>query len=785
MRPAVSGLPPLYQKESDGMNMTTAGNSQQNIRTADAWVERELTYYQDQYTQMQPLSCAFITFNVAERKPSELAFIVKNKAGEVDRPDMYCIGLQEVDMSAAAIMKEETESALPWITALRETIGADHEKSSEINEYYPLASKQLVGLLICVFVKKVYLNPNITHVAVGHIATGTLGGGNKGAVAVRFQFNWTSVCFINCHLAAHQEKVEKRNQDIDQILRDLGITVSPHPGAPVYFPRDHDVIVVVGDLNYRINLPYDQAVGLSKSNQVQALLKHDQLSLEMKDPHSPWSGFEDVTPTWVPTYRFDRGTSEYDTSEKKRIPAFTDRILFWAKDSRHRTYEVKEKHSVMSCMLSDHKPVRVLATLPMKTLDQSRQTTFREKLKATCLEKPLDQMLVARTAVNTDTLDFGECGYSSEVVREIEILNNGNCVSEVALLRQSTGDPSEGAWIRAEPLNFRLFPGERRTLTVYSRVDKWALQWLSSLPPSAAVAFKSAAGRFSLSSVLMILVKNGALGCVECKMSLQPSCFGSSIENLVRMGTVPCREAYKVMQPVVSPGGTSPAFEYQDPQPQIPKELWTHCDFLYHCAETPNLFAEEVDGDQLAAIRLHLDTSTEPLPSSSSPHAVAQSLVTFLKELQEPLIPRNMYFAALAAGRQGGKTPFSVLSSIPVLQCNVIVYTVSFFRYLLRPAYAARNGLTLEAIAPMLAHMFFQNETVPLGMDDGNKEASDSPTFMATPPNPQAPQTGQKDFHVDPATPAAPPRRVLDMRAELAQRKADSIAFLTCLLTEE
>jgi hypothetical protein len=45
--------------------------------------------------------------------------------------------------------------------------------------------------------------------------------GNKGAVAVAFNINFTSIIFINCHLAAGQNNSSKRNKDFERINSEL------------------------------------------------------------------------------------------------------------------------------------------------------------------------------------------------------------------------------------------------------------------------------------------------------------------------------------------------------------------------------------------------------------------------------------------------------------------------------------------------------------------------------------------------------------------------------------
>eukprot|EP01061_Rhynchopus_euleeides_P044706 TRINITY_DN7863_c0_g1_i2.p1 TRINITY_DN7863_c0_g1~~TRINITY_DN7863_c0_g1_i2.p1 ORF type:complete len:453 (+),score=89.97 TRINITY_DN7863_c0_g1_i2:292-1650(+) len=283
-----------------------------------------------QLVRVDELVIRICTWNVAETPPDEapvdeLRKWVFQKDHEAEDasvtrcpiPDVIAIGLQEVDMSALAMIREKTKKGKEWAAYLRDIICGS---TGTPTRYREVSSKQLMGLGLFVYAKH-DIELHMTNVETRGARTGFFNSfGNKGAVCARFSLEGKSFCFINCHLAAHQEKVDKRNQDHRRIRNITAFTRVPQRLL------EHDSVFWFGDLNYRLDLSREEVVGTLALDCKRSLMaQHDQLTAEMRHGRA-FQGFTEPIVTWAPTYKLKRG--EAGAYSKKRSPAYCDRILY-------------------------------------------------------------------------------------------------------------------------------------------------------------------------------------------------------------------------------------------------------------------------------------------------------------------------------------------------------------------------------------------------------------------------------------------------------------------------
>jgi endonuclease/exonuclease/phosphatase family metal-dependent hydrolase len=262
------------------------------------------------------------------------------------------------------------------------------------DSYALLHTASMVGLFSCIFVKT-NLRSRVHNLNVTEIKRG-LGGlhGNKvcnnacmlgfeltcqGAIIVRFMIDDTSLCFTNCHLAAGQTQTVNRNNDIAAILEASCLPAVSDPEARInHFVGggdgsmilDHEICILNGDLNYRIDtMSRDTVVKAINAKNLNKLLERDQLLVsKRRNPGFRLRAFQEQPITFAPTYKYDVGTDRYDTSEKNRSPAWCDRLLY---RGAGRVKQIEYcRHELQ---LSDHRPVSGLFLMRLKNIDPKRR----------------------------------------------------------------------------------------------------------------------------------------------------------------------------------------------------------------------------------------------------------------------------------------------------------------------------------------------------------------------------------------------------------------------------
>jgi len=140
---------------------------------------------------------------------------------------------------------------------------------------------------------------------------------------------------------------------------------------------DHEICILNGDLNYRIDaMPRNTVIEAVKANNLTKLLERDQLLVSKKrNPGFRLRSFREAPITFAPTYKYDVGTDTYDTSEKKRSPAWCDRLLYRGL-GRIKQTEYRRHDSVR---VSDHRPVSGRFMIRAKTIDPKRRDAVRKR----------------------------------------------------------------------------------------------------------------------------------------------------------------------------------------------------------------------------------------------------------------------------------------------------------------------------------------------------------------------------------------------------------------------
>ncbi len=208
----------------------------------------------------------------------------------------------------------------------------------------------LVGVFLIIFVKS-SMKDKIKNFDHAIIKTGLMGTmGNKGSCLIRFNYMDTTLAFSCGHLAAGSSALGNRINEIHEILN------KNFPLLKDLKFFEHDIAIIFGDLNFRIDVDFNTCLEMIRNKSLHILAEYDQLN-KVKQLNSTFSNFLEGNLNFNPTYKYVKGTNDYD-SKRKRVPSWCDRILY--KKSRFINQSMYDRAELLH---SDHRPIFSIFTV--------------------------------------------------------------------------------------------------------------------------------------------------------------------------------------------------------------------------------------------------------------------------------------------------------------------------------------------------------------------------------------------------------------------------------------
>ena len=290
-------------------------------------------------------------------------------------PEFYILGFQEiVDLTSKNILLSSNEDKKNKIKTKLANI-LKGMKGTESDSYQIVTELDLVGIYIIIFAKKSIIK-YIKNFDYQIIKTGFMGSiGNKGACLLRFNINDSKIAIACNHLSAGQELYESRRTEITDVLN---TSFKKYPNINF---KDYDYYFFFGDLNSRISLDYSNELiddilknhSKTLNGDFNNILIHDQIKKYQKES-SLILQMDEAPIKFSPTYKYIIGSNEYDKN-KKRIPSWTDRILF-------KKFSETSPLAYNKCLLSlsDHQPIYGVYRIKTEEINKDKKQKIMNQI---------------------------------------------------------------------------------------------------------------------------------------------------------------------------------------------------------------------------------------------------------------------------------------------------------------------------------------------------------------------------------------------------------------------
>jgi hypothetical protein len=265
-------------------------------------------------------------------------------------PDVIVVCLQEiVILTIFSSLKLKDTKTL--IDNLKNKLQASLNKIFPDQNYNASIPLNMVGLLLIIFVRE-KISKDINFNNHKEIKNGKFNLGNKGVIINSFQYKDKIFSIAGCHFEAGEEdtKKNKRITTINELLNQEIITQSDS----INKFNESDFWIILGDLNFRLEILYNDVIDLIQNRNFEALYSMDQFHLAYENESNSFlkNNVNEGKINFLPTYKFENNSDNYDYI-KNKVPSYCDRIFYCKKNGiKIRSYE-----SVMYLKISDHRPV--------------------------------------------------------------------------------------------------------------------------------------------------------------------------------------------------------------------------------------------------------------------------------------------------------------------------------------------------------------------------------------------------------------------------------------------
>ena len=265
-------------------------------------------------------------------------------------PDIVVVSIQEiVKLNMKNILKSSNNKGNVdiWTKSLKSVVNNIFKGQEYIIPY----KLDLVGLFVILLIRKDVL-PKILFNDISEDKKGKFSLGNKGFFTFSFKYMNKIFSIASGHLEAGLKKNKQRIKTLIEILN-KNIKVD---SDRINKFKEADFWMILGDLNFRIELSYENAISLIQEKNYNALYCMDQFHLAYEDDNNIFlkNNIKEGPMNFGPTYKFEKNSDFYAYDDEKiRVPAWCDRIFYCKKDGiRILSYD-----SVMNLKISDHRPV--------------------------------------------------------------------------------------------------------------------------------------------------------------------------------------------------------------------------------------------------------------------------------------------------------------------------------------------------------------------------------------------------------------------------------------------